>query len=186
MSIGDVAAPRCSRNLAHPSITTGQRGPRPSNNGSTARWARTGLKTASPTAGRATPKTGRSRANPAAQMPISINILTTPLNNILTNNESGAIATAMYDLASRLTTVVSGSAVTSYSFDNNGNQILVNASGSLTTMAYDKENRLATYLAPGSSVSYAYSGDMLKRCERVSGSPTTLIWDGQNYLQGKQ
>ncbi len=107
------------------------------------------------------------------------------VDNILTNNESGSIATAMYDLASRLTTVISGNSVTSYAFDNNGNQTLVNAAGVFTTMTYDKENRLATYLAPGSAVSYTYSGDMLKRCEWVSGSPTTLVWDGQSYLEGR-
>jgi len=90
-----------------------------------------------------------------------------------------------YDIANRLTTSISGATVTSFSFDANGNQILVNIAGALTSMSYDKENRLNLYLASGSSVSYTYSGDMLKRCEWVSGTPTTLVWDGQDYIEGR-
>jgi len=106
-------------------------------------------------------------------------------DNILTNSESGVLATNTYDIANRLTTSIAGSALTSYTFDLNGNQTVVNVAGVLTSMSYDKENRLSVYLSPSSSVSYTYSGDMLKRCEWVSGMPTTLIWDGQNYLEGR-
>lgn len=81
----------------------------------------------------------------------------------------------MRDLASRLTTVISGAAVSSFSFDNDGNQILVNAARVFTTMTYDKENLLATNLALGSSVSYTYSGDMLERLDPRRGAGTHCL-----------
>ena len=105
-------------------------------------------------------------------------------DNILTNSESGTLTTNTYDIANRLTTSLAGTAMTSYTFDVNGNNIGVSSTG-LTTMGYDKENRLVTSLAAGTSVSYVYAGSGLKRTEWNAGTPTTLIWDGQDYLKEK-
>ena len=107
------------------------------------------------------------------------------MDNFLINNESGSIASNTYDIANRLVTSLAGSTMTTFTFDNNGNNTVVN-SGSPVSMSYDKENRLATYLASGTNVSYTYAGDNLKRCEWNAGTPTTLVWDGQDYLQGRQ
>ena len=91
----------------------------------------------------------------------------------------------MYDLANRLTTSISGAALTSYTFDPNGNNTVVLTTGAVT-MAYDKENRLVNYLSSAAAASYTYSGDGLKRSEWNAGIPTTLVWNGQDYLQGRQ
>jgi uncharacterized protein RhaS with RHS repeats len=60
----------------------------------------------------------------------------------------------MYDLASRLTTSVAGTAVTTFGFDPNGNQTNVNSVGTLTTMGYDKENRMTSHEQATSVATY--------------------------------
>ncbi|MHB8635742.1 MAG: hypothetical protein ACYC96_04640 [Fimbriimonadaceae bacterium] len=104
-------------------------------------------------------------------------------DNILTNNESGTLTTSMYDPASRLTTSIAGTAITTFGFDANGNRTNVNAAGVLTTMAYDLENRLANHQQPGSVATFLYSADNLKRVEDIDGALTTLVWDGSSYLE---
>lgn len=105
------------------------------------------------------------------------------MDNMLVNGESSPPLTSTYDVASRITTNITGSAVTTNTFDPNGNRWVVNESGKLTTMSVDFENRLVNVSSPDGSTSYTYAGDGLKRSELVSGILTTIVWDGTSYLQ---
>jgi YD repeat-containing protein len=69
-----------------------------------------------------------------------------------------------YDAASRLSTSVQGSLV--------------------TTCAYDGENRLASVSSPAGRSTYTYQGsDGLRRTKQEPGGPlTTMVWDGSDYL----
>lgn len=105
------------------------------------------------------------------------------MDNMLVNGESSPPLTSTYDLASRIATSIAGNAVTTNTFDPNGNRWVVNESGKLTTMSVDFENRLVNVSSPDGSTSYTYAGDGLKRSELVSGILTTIVWDGTSYLQ---
>lgn len=87
-------------------------------------------------------------------------------------------------------------ALTTYSYDANGNLTLVVVASALarTTMTYDMENRLSVHKSKAVAdlttkiATYLYDGDGLKRVEAVkdSASPaatTTIVWDGDEYLQ---
>lgn len=63
-----------------------------------------------------------------------------PNDNMLTSTESGALVTSTYDAANRLTTVIDGTAVTSYTYDRNGTQVRVEeAGGTVYTWGTDGE-----------------------------------------------
>jgi len=89
-----------------------------------------------------------------------------------------------FDAFSRITTALSGNAVTTYTFDNAGNTWLENTLGQTVTNSYDGENRLTKVLnADGTISTYAYSGDGLRRTAQEPGKTvTTMIWDGGDYL----
>jgi len=89
-----------------------------------------------------------------------------------------------YDAASRLTTSISGSAVTTYTFDVNGNMTNINENGTRTTMTFDKENRVASHNIPGARqlTTFTYDGNGQKRREQKFAQIMTIIWDGDDYL----
>jgi uncharacterized protein RhaS with RHS repeats len=95
--------------------------------------------------------------------------------------------TMLYDLANRITTMTQGSAVSSYSFDNNGAQIQEYLPGTgLTVKVFDYENRLTSNLVPsGTRSTYSYagaSGLRRTRQEKTDAVPHTIVWDGGDYL----
>jgi YD repeat-containing protein len=109
------------------------------------------------------------------------------MDNRVTSNDLGSVATWSYDLSGRITTNLANSGyISSYSYSANGNMIGVNESTGLTTMSYDFENRLQTHQSGATgTTTYLYYTDNMKAIENASGSLTTLIWDGSDYLQGR-
>ena len=80
--------------------------------------------------------------------------------------ETGIQVIFTYDVANKLLTSLAGTAVTTYSYDANGNLAGVSELAGLTTMSYDKENRLSVHLN-GGVTTYSYSGGGKKRTEAV-------------------
>ena len=95
--------------------------------------------------------------------------------------------TFVHDAANRITTMLQGTVVTTFSYDNNGNETEENAAGSRTTYQFDNENRLVSVLfADATRSSYTYDGDGLRRSAfEAGGTLTTFIWDGDDYLMEK-
>lgn len=92
-----------------------------------------------------------------------------------------------YDASSRLTTSISGTSVTTYTFDSNGNLTNVRpATGNRTTMAYDKENRLVDWKqgAATNATTYKYNGfgQKVNETNATGFNAYALIWDGDDYL----
>jgi YD repeat-containing protein len=56
--------------------------------------------------------------------------------------------TFLYDAANRITTLLQGGTLTTFTFDNTGNQTEENAAGNRTTYGYDNENRLTSVVLP--------------------------------------
>lgn len=50
-----------------------------------------------------------------------------------------------YDAASRIVTMLQGGVTTTFTFDDNGNQVSENNNGALTQYAYDDENRMKKF-----------------------------------------
>ena len=89
-----------------------------------------------------------------------------------------------YDAANQMTTMLQGSAPTTYTFDRNGNRTIDHVLTDTTDYSYDDENRLVHISAPGAQFNtYTYDGDGRRRSytERTV-SLTTIIWDGDDYL----
>ncbi|MEX2242208.1 MAG: hypothetical protein WD716_00015 [Fimbriimonadaceae bacterium] len=104
----------------------------------------------------------------------------------LTSSETGGVVTFNYNAFGQLTTSTDGSLVTTYTYDDDGNQTVTALQGSdPVTMAYDKENRMNRHQQGATVVTYTYASDGLKRSEVTSGGTTTLVWDGSDYLQGR-
>jgi len=105
---------------------------------------------------------------------------------ILKWHQASAPLTMAYDLADRLTTSISGTTVTTYTFDNNGNLLEENNNGALTSYSYNCENRLLQQIGSGGSIStYSYLGNGLRITNQESSSQLlhTTVWDkDQNYL----
>jgi len=109
-------------------------------------------------------------------------------NTLLKWYQGQAPLTMSYDIASRITTSISGSVLTTTTFDNAGNTWVENTTGQLTTYVYDGDNRPLKVTYPdGTITTFAYSGNGLKRSSQEAGKPlTTLFWDGTDYLQERQ
>lgn len=99
------------------------------------------------------------------------------------HNESGTKTTFTYVAASRLTTSIAGTAVTTYPFDANGSQTNANAAGTITTMVYDFERRMVCSTNGAVSATITYSGEGYKRSTQAGGTTTAIIWDGLDILQ---
>ena len=96
--------------------------------------------------------------------------------------DSGAATTYSYDAANQLNTETSA-AVTTYTYDNNGNTTIINAAGSLTTHTWDLENLTTkTQLPTGTVNTMTYDGDGVRRQLQDSGGVKNFVWDGQNLL----
>jgi YD repeat-containing protein len=92
----------------------------------------------------------------------------------------------IYDVSWRLTTSISGTSVTTYTFDSNGNLTNVRpATGNRTTMAYDKENRLVDWKqgAATNATTYKYNGfgQKVNETNATGFNAYALIWDGDDY-----
>jgi RHS repeat-associated protein len=97
-----------------------------------------------------------------------------PVGNRLSEARPGASVDYDYNEADQLTQVDDGSTVTSYGYDQNGNQT---ASGS-TTYGYDLADRL-TSVDDGTTVTaYSYDGDGKRLQQAIGGGATTnYVWD---------
>jgi RHS repeat-associated protein len=112
------------------------------------------------------------------------NILCPFLRNLV-KTEDGTPVTVAYDSASRLITSTSGTTVTTYTYDVNGNTTGVNAGGSLSTLTWDKENRLIRNQRTASSLdeSYFYNAFNHKTARGKVGIPEDFyIYDGDQYI----
>jgi len=79
-------------------------------------------------------------------------------NTVLKWHQGESPLTMRFDPATRLTTSIQGSLVTSFTFDNAGNQIGQNANGVLTTFIFDPENRLSQQQSAAGSSTSTYQG----------------------------
>jgi RHS repeat-associated protein len=100
-----------------------------------------------------------------------------PVGNRLTESSDSGTTTYEYDAADRLTTVTDpAEAVTTYSFDDNGNQT---AAGD-TTYTYDLADRLATATVGSTTETYTYAGDGVRLSASTGAAAnqtTKYLWD---------
>ena len=93
-----------------------------------------------------------------------------------------------FDAASRIVTALVGSVTTTFTFDDNGNQISENNNGALSQWAFDDENKMKKFTdTDGTVTTNTYDADGLRRfklAETGGGATvaTTFIWDGSDYL----
>ena len=126
-------------------------------------------------------------------------------NNRATMSKDGVETSYNYDANSRLKTetVVSGeiTEITSYGYDDNGNQIMqstgtikpqeegatenieitvlgVNGDRTAGCNEYDGFNQLVKVVSGDMTATYEYNGDGLRNSKTVNGTTTTHIWDG--------
>jgi len=92
--------------------------------------------------------------------------------------------TFTYDAASRIMSMIQGSATTNYTYNGVGNLTLEAQGAAQTGYVYDCENRLLKLTNPdGTVITNTYSGDGLRRTtQQPSTAVSTIIWDGSDYL----
>ena len=103
-----------------------------------------------------------------------------PVGNRLSETSDSGVTTYAYDEADRLVTATApGNVVTTYAFDDNGNEIVAGAA----TYAYDLANRLVTASVGTTTETYTYAGNG-SRLSAATGSQanktTKFLWD-QTY-----
>src|SRR5690606_30945787 len=99
----------------------------------------------------------------------------------------GNWTTYTYDNANRLTKVDTGSDVTTYTYDDNGNRRTIEGpNGELTTNTWDFENRLVQVEhddgMSAETTEYLYNADGLLIEKRTSSETTRFVYDGNNRL----
>ena len=104
----------------------------------------------------------------------------------LTSSENG-LTTSTYAASGKLVTSLDSDGIKTYTYDDNGNLILVLAptDNEIATMTYDEENMMAghhhtTTKPTATRATYTYS-DNFKRTEIVDGAISTIIWSGSDY-----
>ncbi len=99
------------------------------------------------------------------------------------------ITTSIYDAANELLTAEDSSGITSYTYDNNGNQRSVETpAAEITTYSWDYENRTRSIEFPDSSlVTYIYDPNNQQDefvVQKITETETTkYFWDNSNILQ---
>jgi RHS repeat-associated protein len=97
-----------------------------------------------------------------------------PADHLTTNGTSGQA----YDAAGQLTTrTPSGGTGTTFTFDLRGNRTAATTGTASTTYGYDQANRLVSYVSGTTTASYAYNGDGLRVAKTVGGTTTTFGYD---------
>jgi RHS repeat-associated protein len=82
-----------------------------------------------------------------------------------------------YNAGSELTTQTTGSAVTKFAYDAEGDRTSTTPpSGTASSYTYDQEGRLTAVSGP-TTASYVYNGDGLRMSKTVNGTVTTYDWD---------
>jgi len=85
-----------------------------------------------------------------------------------------------YDTANELTSLISGTQTTTFSYDTRGNRLSrTPPSGPALTYAYDQANRIVAF---GSGASYRYDGDGLRMSKTVSGTSEAFTWQRSGTL----
>ena len=72
---------------------------------------------------------------------------------------------------------------TSYTWDNNGNQVAKTTNQVTVTMTWNQENKL-TVLHDGSNLTFIYSADGLRRSKTVDGVATHYLYDAVRRSRG--
>jgi len=99
------------------------------------------------------------------------------------------VTTSVYDAANALLTSEETAGVTTYTYDNNGNQRSIETPvNDITTNSWDYENRLETLELPDNSlVTYVYDPTNKKDeyvvQKQTDAETVKYIWDNQNILQ---
>jgi len=98
---------------------------------------------------------------------------------------TGDITTLAYDDANRLLWAEDVSGITTYTFDENGNQTSIeDPSNDITTSTWNGENRLIEVEHPDSTITeYRYNPDGLRVSQDHDGIVTLYVYDGNNLLQ---
>ena len=96
----------------------------------------------------------------------------------MTNNKSYGTCNVLKTLK------ISQENLTTYTFDNNGNQRTEQSpGGSVTTNIWDYENRLINTEQPGvDNLTFAYDPNGLRTSKKQRATETKFIWDDQIYL----
>ncbi len=105
--------------------------------------------------------------------PASVSYTYDPLGNRLSLTQDGVVTSYGYDSADRLQTSTTGGIVTSFTWDNNGNQLTKGNQ----TFTWDNANRLVSLTNGGTSASYTYNGDGVRVGRTVDGTATSYLQD---------
>jgi RHS repeat-associated protein len=89
---------------------------------------------------------------------------------------------ATYNAGSELTTETTGSAVTTFGYDAEGDRTsMTPPTGTASSYTYDQEERLTGVSGP-TTASYVYNGDGLRMSKTVNGTVTAYDWDQSGSL----
>ena len=106
------------------------------------------------------------------------------VGNRLTQTKNGQLTTSNYNDANQLLDSTTAGLVTSYAYDNNGNQV-TKADGTNTwTWVYDYENRQVSYddPLPTNDAQYAYDAGGTRIAKTVNGITEKYLHDGANVI----
>ena len=95
------------------------------------------------------------------------------------------MTSSTYDAAQRLTTTIAGAAVSTYTYDPDGNMTVENIAGQFTTFVWGDDERMKNTLYSGGAIStYVYDGDRRRRSyAEPGGSLTTVVYRGNDILE---
>ena len=98
--------------------------------------------------------------------------------------KNGALTTYAYNSGNEIATSQTSAGITTYTFDNDGNQLTTLGPGNqLTTNTWDGENRLTTVALPsGITNTFTYNGDGQRVQKQDSNGTTNGVWDRDNIL----
>src|SRR5665647_2569345 len=84
---------------------------------------------------------------------------------------------SVFAAAGQLTTAVTGSTSTPYTFDARGDRTKATAGTTVATYGYDQVNRLTSFARGTTTASYTYNGDGLRASKKVGSTTTKFVYD---------